>query len=214
MWTETVSRGQLFAALRESIHALKLPECLVRLEILERSWRGLLHAKRSPSAEHVRLYGAHGGVKCPPFATEFGQRHSFSKVQDLADIQGCFAAFGVSLPSDAADRPDHVSFLLDFLSFLCVRQVHAISEHNSQGAALDAKVERDIFRKWIFTWIPTFCKAVAAQSELAFYHDLAELTAAFVESEAQRLDIQIDPGEIEDYPDLPDDFPCIACANS
>ncbi|MEO1995248.1 MAG: molecular chaperone TorD family protein, partial [Planctomycetaceae bacterium] len=115
MWTETVSRGQLFAALRESIHALKLPECLIRLEILERSWHGLLHAKRSPSAEHVRLYGAHGGVKCPPFATEFGQRHSFSKVQDLADIQGCFAAFGVSLSSDAADRPDHVSFLLDFL---------------------------------------------------------------------------------------------------
>ncbi len=211
---DAVREGKLFSALSRAAESLNQPAAL---DVLARIEPELARYETSPetlSVEYVRLFGLHGGVNCPPFATEFGKRQAVSKAQDLADINGFYAAFGLALAKDSTDRPDHVSFLFEFLSFLALKQVDAISQHNEEGLIVAADAEKKFFCRYVINWVPVFCESLAAQAQTAYYRELATLTKVFVEAEENRLGVHVERITLSKQEVAPAEEKCMGCIDS
>lgn len=213
-WFDAVRDGKLFAALREIGDSSDCPSYPKILTRLESEFAKCASSLQDLSIDYVRLFGAHGGVNCPPFATEFGSRHTFGKAQDLADITGFYAAFGVEMSKERVDRPDHISFLFEFLSFLALKQVGAAAEGNPEGLAVTGEAEEKFFCKHVIDWVPVFCDALATQARQGFYRELAALTKLFVEAEEKRLGVQIERVTLAKKKSDPQEEACMSCMDS
>ncbi|MHC4090554.1 MAG: TorD/DmsD family molecular chaperone [Planctomycetota bacterium] len=83
-----------------------------------------------------RLFGHAVRGKCPPYELEYGRGEILQQASALADISGFYAAFGMEVSHDAADRPDHVSVECEFMSVLCAKQARAINAGEADHAEI------------------------------------------------------------------------------
>ena len=210
-WADAVREGKLMDALEEAVKAMGRPDWLELISGLKRGFDSQARSLQTLSEDHVLLFGSHGPVHCPPFATEFGQRHVFSKAQDLADISGFYKAFGLQISTVAVDRADHICCLLEFLSFLALKQVNAISENNRDGADVTRDAEKKFLCEYVINWVPVFCEVLSAKARSDFFRMLAVFTREFVEAEEKRFGVSIPRIALPKSRGEPQDQPCSKC---
>jgi TorA maturation chaperone TorD len=112
------------------------------------------------AAGHRRVFGhtiAHG---CPPNETEFGERHVFGQAQDLADIAGYYAAFGLR-PALRGERVDHLACELEFLAILALKEAAAIAARSDEAAAVCRQAEASFLRDHLARWLPALAGLAA-----------------------------------------------------
>lgn len=131
-------------------------------------------------AEARRVFGHGGSRDWPPYETEYGVENLFQQTQDLADIAGFYAAWGLA---PEMERVDHAAVELEFLAFLVEKERLAQSDEHRQTA-------RDARRKFLADhaarWLPVFAARLEkAPSE--FYASLARALRVFIAAETEAL---------------------------
>jgi TorA maturation chaperone TorD len=184
-------------ALARALERLGLPRCGAQAtEGLERRFTELFgHTVR-------------GGV-CP-YETEYGAGHVFQQTQELADLEGFYAAFGLARRPEAAERADHLGVECEFAGFLCRKEALTLEAGDAEQVAL----ARRAYRSFLRDHLARFGFAVAHRIEQAdsggTYGLLAATCRALLRAECRRLDIEPGPRVLRVRAEIEDNAPA-AC---
>jgi len=153
-------------------------------------------------AEFDRVFGLVSSKECPPYETEYcPQTFSVFRSQEMADVAGYYAAFGLQPSRDVPERPDHIALEIEFLAWLLVKECHAQRPDNPD-AAEQVEVSRDAQKSFVQAhlawWVPAFAEALRlkvgdpeVESEGSYLGALAGALAAWVPIE--RAVLGVDP---------------------
>ena len=144
-----------------------------------------------------RLFGhTLRGVVCP-YETEYGRAHPFQQAQELADLAGFYAAFGLKPSEEPNGRVDHIAHELEFLEFLSCKEAYAIENHEDEMLG----ITREALGRFLGEHVGHFGRAFGLHLQEAddggFYGDLGGLLAAFLSSECKRQGVPVGPKLLE-----------------
>lgn len=117
--------------------------------------------------ESIQLKGGSGKLKGPE--TDVVERY--------------IEAAGFDYSGDFHEMPDHVSVELEFLGHLTRLEAEAWQRDDAAEAKNCREFQLDFLKNHAGRWIGDFCSRVKSTANSAFYAEIAELTAAFLESE-------------------------------
>jgi len=113
---------------------------------------------------HQAVFGLVISKQCPAYETEYSHtRDATYRAHQMADIAGFFAAFGVAVADDDAERCDHVALELEFVAFLLTKLEHAQDEAGAdrdEHRAICRDALHDFVRHHVAWWMPTFARCL------------------------------------------------------
>jgi putative dimethyl sulfoxide reductase chaperone len=166
------------------------------LEALDASYRDLFgHTARGP---------------VPLCETEYGGDTPFLQPQELADLGGFYAAFGLTLAPDARERADHVSCECEFLMFLARKEAVALERNDAATREATEAATRLFLRDHLARWAPSVAAWLEREDADGFYGALARLAAAVLVAECARLGVRGAPAALSLRPAEDDRVP-MAC---
>ena len=144
------------------------------------------------AATHLTCFGHTVRGDCPMNEIEYGDIKADPLFQPhrLADLGAFFGAFGLELTPDAAERIDHISIELEFMSVLAAKEAHAL-EHQSDEDALATlrDAQRKFLREHLGRWTPAFARRLWRMAEGTALGALARLLGEFIKLESIRFNI-------------------------
>jgi DMSO reductase family type II enzyme chaperone len=145
------------------------------------------------AASHLGLFGHTVRGPVPAYETEYGEDTLFQKPQEMSDIAGFFAAFGLVLDPRKHERIDHISCELEFMAFLSRKEAHALETGDAAMREETRRAARLFLRDHLARFVPSFARRVVAADPGGFYGRLAQLGLDFIRAECERYEAPAGP---------------------
>jgi TorA maturation chaperone TorD len=146
------------------------------------------------------LFGVEEGVTVSPYELTYMPGPLMTNVRKLADLSGFYEAFDLEIVPGQSDRRDHVCFLLEFLGLLSLQESTLRHVDDDEGLAIVGDARRQFVEEHLGRWYWRFVDEVSQHDDDGFYAALADLLAALLEEEIDRLDV--DPEWVPDNPEV------------
>ncbi|MBI2425958.1 MAG: molecular chaperone TorD family protein [Candidatus Hydrogenedentes bacterium] len=156
---------------------------------LREAARNTSHAERK--AAYVRLFGHTARGEAPPYETEYGTGGPFFQPQEMSDIAGFYRAFGLDVDPLKHERLDHISCECEFMCFLCAKEAYAFQSSGDGTAAEVSRAQRLFLRDHMGAFARTFFAGVSRHSPAPWHAAAADLGAAFIDAECERLGLAL-----------------------
>jgi len=170
-------------------------ETLQRIESEEARRTLALAAETVDPERHSQLFGHTArGVVCP-FETEYGTEALFRQPQELADIAGYYAAFGLKPRAEDGERVDHVSCECEFFGFLGRKEAFALrDEPDASEARLEMlettrKAARSFLKDHLGRFGTAFGLKLSEEDGGGFFGLLGVLLVTLLKLESERLHV-------------------------
>lgn len=150
--------------------------------------------------EWASLFGVEEGVTVSPYQLTYLPGPLVTTVRELADMKGFYQAFGLEIAPEERDRGDNIVFQVEFLSHLLFREATLRQENDTEGVSVVVGAQRSFLEDHLGRWYWRFAEEVAKQDTGGFYVAVAELLAALVEEDIDRLGA--DPEWVPDDPEV------------
>lgn len=141
---------------------------------------------------HLTCFGHTVRGDCPMNEIEYGDIKADPLFQPhrLSDLGAFFAAFGLELMADAAERIDHVSIQLEFMSVLAAKEAHAL-EHQAddENVSVLRDAQKKFLREHLGRWSPAFARRLARMADKTALGALGQMLGEFVKLECARLNV-------------------------
>jgi TorA maturation chaperone TorD len=145
------------------------------------------------AGEYTRLFAR--DVLSPPYQSSYGPQHTFSRVRDLSELAGFYAAFGFKVDDHHRELQDHLSLELEFLSILYSKQAIALEHGWTRRASLCEQARRKFISQHL-TWLPFFADKLREHATLSFYPAAIAWTETLLNTEPEYA--QVDSAALED----------------
>jgi len=86
------------------------------------------------------------------------------------------------------EPPDHISCELDFMRFMCNKELEAWRNVNKNQAFRLLDAEKHFLEEHLMTWVTRFCENVRAYERLGFYRGWADLTEGWLSFDHQLIE--------------------------
>jgi len=108
----------------------------------------------------------------------------------LADLGAFYAAFGLEMSPDAAERQDHVCIELEFMSVLAAKEAFA-HEHqlDEEQREVCCDAQRAFLREHLGRWTPAFTRRLGRLAGDNALTALAEFTREFIVADCARFHV-------------------------
>lgn len=112
--------------------------------------------------------------------------------QALENLIRFYNFFGLSLPEDHQEQPDHLTTQLEFLHYLSYQE----AELRADKTAVEGlrRAQRDFISHHVGLWVPVMRAKLMAATSMGYFLGLTRLLEMFLQAEQQRLDALL--GEI------------------
>lgn len=175
-------------------------------------------SRRPPKVEdlqHVydRLFGHTLRSQVCPYECEYGEPGVFRQAQELADLGGFYAAFALQIRAAKHQRHDHIACELEFLQFLCHKELWAIDNQDREMQEVTAEAARRFLQKHLARFGPAFAAGLQNADPAGFYGELGALLHLFLMTLCRRAGVSIGPRNLTLRPVEPDRAP-MACGPS
>ncbi|MDG6994867.1 MAG: molecular chaperone TorD family protein [Nitrososphaerota archaeon] len=140
--------------------------------------------------EYNRLFVGPGCLKCPPYESVHRKDRSEFELglvlgPSTNDVKKQYQESGLDISKSFRDLPDHITVELEFMYYLCLKEMKAIDDH-------EAKVWRERQRRFVHShlspWAETFANLVLASSSSPLYRSGAKLLKEFIDEEVRFLE--------------------------
>ena len=130
--------------------------------------------------EFTRLFiSAYPKVPCPPYESFYKEGRLMG---DCAmELRELYHAFNIDV---VREMPDNVSVELEFMGLLT--RMESFAERGNFVEIL--KVEEDMLRKHLTSWIPRFSSCVIKEAKVEFYRRAALLLKRFIEEDLRYVE--------------------------
>ncbi len=139
-------------------------------------------------AEYTRLFIA--GNEGPACALEEGV-HLRTSHDAMEESLRFYKFFGLSLPEDRQEQPDHLRTELEFLHYLTFQEAGAAA--GDADVAGVRRAQRDFIDRHPGAWVPLVRDKLADSGAMPFFVELAKALALYLEAESRRLGEAIGP---------------------
>jgi TorA maturation chaperone TorD len=156
---------------------------------------GLAVSDDELAAAYDRAFGLVAARECPPYETEYcPNSEPFFRTQQMADVAGFYAAFGLTGSTTRRERPDMLIRELEFMAHLLLLKRLAeagdLPDPTSERAVVAADAAGKFFRDHLSWWLPSFARGLAHRAGIGPYAALARVLAAFLPTERGRLGVK------------------------
>jgi len=86
------------------------------------------------------------------------------------------------------EPPDHISCELDFMRFMCNKELEAWRNVNKNQAFRLLDAEKHFLEEHLMRWVTRFCENVRAHERLGFYRGWADLTEGWLSLDYQLIE--------------------------
>jgi len=142
---------------------------------------------------YQRLFGHTARGKVSPYETEYGRERPFGQSQELADINGFYNAFGLSLPKLRHERSDHVAVECEFLSFLICKGAQTLADGDLPSSDAVDRAERLFLREHLGQFGRALGRSLAQEADHRFYQAAGEVLFDFLTAECRHHGIPAGP---------------------
>ncbi|MBI4496664.1 MAG: molecular chaperone TorD family protein [Chloroflexi bacterium] len=179
---QALAGGAAQTEMAAAVAALPRREALTTaLAEVQAASAALEHEEPGLAGEHTHLFAR--SVRCPPYESSYAGERAPLRTHDLAEIAGFYAVFGVQVSEERRELPDHVSLELEFLSYLCAKEVYALEHGWRREAGLCRAGRGRFLREHLGQWFPAFAERLTQYARLRFYPAAAGLTQALLEAD-------------------------------
>jgi TorA maturation chaperone TorD len=191
---EELARAEMYGLLASLFYQAPGDELLTQLQaavtdapeqgaFLEEPWRALVGQARSMTAaqiaqEHAALFGGVGKPEVYLFGSHY--LSGFLNEKPLVQLRDDLAEMGLTRDAQMPETEDHVACLFEVMRYLIAGDDVAVCNLTRQAG---------FFSQHLQPWVARLCRSLADHPRAVFYARLADLTAAFVEVEAQGFDL-------------------------
>lgn len=137
---------------------------------------------------HIRVFTLTCSPDCPTFETAFLSNDPIQQTMRMAEIAGFYRAWGVD-PAEPGWRPDDISVELEFMGYLCRKQVHAAEHLGPPRAAQARKAQRMFLHDHLGRWGAPLGRRISSRSMAEpFYFAVGDALAEWLDLECERLE--------------------------
>lgn len=140
-------------------------------------------------AEHEKAFGHAAAVDHPPHEMHYGGVNLFQQTHQLSDVVGFYRAFGVDVPENLRERPDHVGIEMEFLGLLCVKEANAIQNGLEAEREVTRRAGRRFIARHVGGFVPTLYLRVANRGPSSFYCAVLRFASELLGEDRARLGI-------------------------
>ncbi len=137
--------------------------------------------------EYTRLFIGPGRHVSPHASVHLGGEEGSLWGGSTVAVKRYIESLGFEFEPRYRGLPDHVGVELELMERLARAEAEAWREGDGDAAVRCLEVQQTFLEQHMMKWLPGFCKKVADAASLAFYREMAELTAAFVGSEREEV---------------------------
>jgi len=139
--------------------------------------------------QYNRLFQLAKPNACPLTASEYMMGESRQAVA-VAQLTGLYRSFGVQMRP--LKEADHIFVLLEFMSWLCAKQLRAMHARDECAVVSCEYAQRLIVEDYL-GWLPLLRDGIALASELKYYRFLVNMLVTFIAAERARLRYKLLP---------------------
>ena len=132
--------------------------------------------------EYTRVFDA--GAKGPPCPL-YGGLYGEARMKKMEEAVRFYNHFGLSLSEEQRELPDHLVTQLEFLHYLCYREVEALQQDLDPGPF--RRAQRDFIQRNPGAWVPQLCEKLAKEEAAPFFIALLGGLAGLLAAEGARL---------------------------
>jgi putative dimethyl sulfoxide reductase chaperone len=147
-------------------YAVKLQKNEKTLTDLARDWTRLFR-------------GVEKGNLLPPYESLY--RTGKLQGKPVQEVHRLFAGMGIRVPEEWHQPPDYIGVELDFMRFLCSREIESLEGRNAISTADAIAAERSFLENHLTAWVPNFCERMIAQARESYYGGIGSLTLGLLE---------------------------------
>lgn len=140
------------------------------------------------SVEFTRLFRGlrrHG----PPPPYESVYREGLCWGESTTEVLAEYSRLGLTVRNEhKGEPPDHISFELDFMRFLCEKEAEAWRKDNSEEALMTLDGEKRFLSEHLSKWVGEFCGNIRRYDTLGFYQYWADVTEGWISFDLQQID--------------------------
>jgi len=143
-------------------------------------------------SDYITCFGHTVRGDCPMNEIEYGDIKADPLFQPhrLADLGAFYAAFGLEIGNDAAERQDHISIELEFMSVLAAKEAYALAyKFDDEPVTLVRNAQKKFLREHLGRWTPAFTRRLSRIAGDGALGALADFTREFITAECARLNV-------------------------
>ncbi len=154
------------------------------------------------ASSYAAVFGHAISKDCPPYENEYCPSRDITYLSHrMADISGFYRAFGLDRSPADRERPDHLSYLAEFMQIVIARQLYAEEQGlNDECVVVCREVQRRFFDEHLGWWLPAFGLQLEQRAAPAFGFYVA--VARFVRGLAAAERAVLDLAPSNDVPDV------------
>ena len=122
---------------------------------------------------------------CPPYGGIYLDKDKRNSL--LVHLSEMYKNFGLDLADNPRELQDHLSVELEFMYFLCFKEVRAL-EQNERNLAGYRRAQREFLQHHLNIWFPRFADLVEEKCQNEFYRNLAAWCLNFIDFDSKRLE--------------------------
>ena len=229
-WQMAVTRSFVYAFLCRALaypttehHAALRERIVPALEQLDTTNETAVARRHIPAqlddmrAEHTAIFSLTVSADCPDYESAYNSRDVFQQTQQMADVGGFYRAQGLEAGGAQAERPDHITTELEFMSFLALKEAHVIEKLGEHELDMTREAQCLFLRDHLGCWGPGLGGRIEARAGAAspFYAAAGGLLTNWLSAECVRFDVV--PANIMTEPQLewpePEDGACGAAGD-
>jgi len=138
---------------------------------------------------HSRLFTFSASPDCPTFETAYLATDHLQQAQRMADLNGFYRAFGVDTV-ETGFRPDDICVELEFMGFLCRKEVYAAERLGAPRVGQTLRAERMFLREHLGRWGAALGRRISLRAAGdPFYSVVGDALHDWLESEREFLGV-------------------------
>lgn len=168
--------GDFLASLKKALDTLALHPCAAKPKNTKVCLK--TPAPEELAVEYTRLF--RGPVKAEVYPYESMYVEGDVMGRSTLDVVKVYREAGVSVSGEFKDLPDHISAELEFMHYLCQRELDALQSGAREEAGRFRKMSQAFLRNHLSRWVPQFTDLVTQHASTPYYLTVAEMTREFI----------------------------------
>jgi TorA maturation chaperone TorD len=136
--------------------------------------------------EYTKLVTLSSSPDCPSFETAFFSPDPVQQTTRMADVAGFYRAFGVDVGGTRL-RPDEISVELEFMAYLCKKQVYAYEHFGAPRVRQATRAQRLFLTEHLGTWGGALGQRMVLRAGSEFYREVGGALATWIAEDCAAL---------------------------
>jgi TorA maturation chaperone TorD len=133
--------------------------------------------------DHARLFIGPFSLLSPPFGSVYLDPERKVMGESTQGVMDLYMSFGLGLAPDFYYTPDHIIAELEFMYYLAMKEMEAITQMDEESRGSIFQNEKTFMEIYLAPWIKEFTDALGLHARTLFYKNLALATRIFIEKE-------------------------------